>query len=363
MRWIPIFMLVFILFLPTPVIADDITITYDQVLIGDNHIFWYGQGELISEAGNDFFFDYGESEILTTSSSAKAVGLDDSKIHFSSSNDVFEANFLSSMPETFGTGIFKVYTIKVELPEVNEEKKVQIKIEDAGKIIVSNVDIISSKTDGQYLILNFETKNRDMEITYITKPTFKLFSILLATALFSLLFLILILIRRIDILEGIKMNVNDFKKAAIFESRMNKDNYELSLDLFKLKLYNLLEISGNRFYLRIPFWLFYCFIFIVLLCSFFRSMTYPVEDIWNMLNRGRIVIFFFVSVLALLSLILIASIRTDRDASIVFGLIGGCLVGIILSHFGSIAVILSLTTALLIYFLSMAALNKNLAEV
>ena len=78
-----------------------------------------------------------------------------------------------------------------------------------------------------------------------------------------------------------------------------------------------------------------------------------------MLGIFKVVIIFFAGLISVLSAILIMSIRTENDAAIRFAIIGGGIIGIMFAYLGAIAVLLSVTTALLIYFLSVLVLEEE----
>lgn len=340
-------------FIPIADASDKISIKYDQAQIGDEYRFWNGQGILVSNVDDSFVLDTGNVDIITYSSAAQPSGLNGSVISFNTQDDSFESLFLAPKPEGHG-----LYHITVTLPHIQPEREVEIHIENAERVISSNVKFSTTK-EGEYLTLKAVTDQTDIKITYITKLTYMVVAAAGAALIFTFVLLGFIVFKRKDIKSSFRLNIKDIKRITGIGVKENENNYEVFLDTTGMNIQKPFGIDPNRIYLRIPFWIVSAVILVVLLWSFYMSITSPLARVWDMLGIFKVVIIFFAGLISVLSAILIMSMRTEKDAAIRFAIIGGGIIWIMFAYLGVIAVVLSVTTALLIYFLSVLVLEEN----
>jgi len=340
-------------FFPIADASDKISIKYDQARIGDEYRFWNGQGTLVSNVNGSFTLDTGDVDIITYSSAAQPFGLNGPVISFNTPDDSFESLFLATKPEGHG-----LYHITVTLPHIQPEREVEIYIENAERVISSNVKFSTTK-EGEYLTLKAVTDQTDIKITYITKLTYIVVADAVAALIFTVVLLGFIVFKRKDIKSGFRLNIKDIKQITGIGVKENENNYEVFLDTTGMKIQKPFGTEPNRIYLRIPFWIVSAVILVVLLWSFYMAITSPLARVWDMLGIFKVVIIFFAGVISVLSAILIMSMRTEKDAAIGFSIIGGGIIWIMFAYLGAIAIVLSVTTAMLIYFLSVLVLEEE----
>ena len=176
-------------FFPIADASDKISIKYDQAQIGDEYRFWNGQGTLVSNVDGSFTLDTGDVDIITYSSAAQPFGLNGPVISFNTQDDSFESLFLAPKPEGHG-----LYHITVTLPHIQPEREVEIHIENAERVISSNVKFSTTK-EGEYLTLKAVTDQTDIKITYITKLTYMVVADAAAALIFTVVLLGFIILK------------------------------------------------------------------------------------------------------------------------------------------------------------------------
>ena len=351
-RVLPILLLfLLICILPVAGATDEIHITYDQTKIDEGKFrYWYGKGVLSTEVSENFSIDTGDAEIIAFIG-AIPIKKEGHKIDFKSTDDKFESAFLAPVPEGHG-----LYTVSFELPAISGrgDRAVIIKIENGEKIVTSNVDFDTHKED-KYLVLETKTNERVLNIRYLTKLTYMLIANMLASGCFILLLLGYVTLRRKEIKEKLSMNISETRgkiKAPIC-SKEKEGGYEISLDFGFLKtVRNAFRYNDKKFSFELPFWLVSGAIITLLLIVFFFSITNPLEKVWDTLGVFKMVIVLFAILFAVLSGLLLLSAKNYKSLSLRFGVVGGGIVGAMFGYLGLFAVILAVTTCLLIYMLS-----------
>jgi hypothetical protein len=344
--------------LPIASAADEIHITYDQVKIDEGEFrYWYGKGVLSAEVSENFCMDIGDAEIIAFTG-AIPIKKEGNKVDFITTNDKFESAFLASVPEGHG-----LYTVSFTLPAISgrEDGGVIIKIENGGKIINSNVDFDSHK-EGEYLVLDAKTNERDLNFRYISKLVYLLFANMLAGGCFILILLGYVTLRRKKIKEKLSMKISDTRRKikSPIGSKEKEGGYEISLDFGFLKRFReAFRYKEKKLSFKMPFWLVSGVIIAVLLLLFFFSLKSPLENVWDSLGMFKMFIVLAAILFAVLSVLLLLSADDYKSLSLRFGVVGGGIVGAMFGYLGLFAVILAVTTCLLIYLLSVFLLEEE----
>ena len=343
--------------LPIVCATDEIHITYDQVKIDEGEFrYWYGKGVLTSEVSENFSIDIGEAEIIAFTG-AIPIKKEGEKINFVMTDDKFEFSFLAPVPEGHG-----LYRVSFKLPEMSgrADREVVIRIDNGGKIINSNVDFDLHK-EGEYLVLKAKTNERDLNFRYITKLVYMLFANMLAGGCFILILLGYVTLRRKEIKERLHMNISETKRKIKFPigSKEKEASYEISLDFGFLKsIREAFRYKDKKFSFKLPFWLVSGIIIVLLLLVFFFSLKSPLESVWDSLGMFKMVIVLSAVLFAVLSMLLLLSAKNYKSLSLRLGIVCGGIVGAMFGYLGLFAVILAVTTCLLIYFLSILLLEE-----
>jgi len=357
-RVLLILLLFFLCILQIASAADEIHITYDQVKIDDGEFrYWYGKGVLSAEVSENFCMDIGDAEIIAFTG-AIPIKKEGKKIDFIRTDGKFESAFLASVPEGHG-----LYTVSFELPAISgsEDRVVIIKIENGGKIINSNVEFDLHK-EGEYLVLEAKTNERDLNFRYITKLVYMLFANMLAGGCFILILLGYVTLRRKEIKEKLSMNISETRRKikSPVESKEIEGGYEISLDFGFLKRFRAaFRYKEKKMSFKMPFWLVSGVIIVFLLLVFFFSLKSPLENVWDALGIFKMVIVLSAILFAVLSMLLLLSAEDYKSLSLRFGIVGGGIVGAMFGYLGLFAVILAVTTCLLIYLLSVLLLEEE----
>ena len=359
LRVLLILLLFFLCSLPIASAADEIHITYDQVKIDEGEFrYWYGKGVfLYTEVSENFCIDIGDAEIIAFTG-AIPIKKEGDKIDFIRTDDKFESAFLASVPEGHG-----LYTVSFKLPAISgrEDRVVIIEIEHGGKIINSNVEFDSHK-EGEYLVLEAKTNERDLKFRYITKLVYMLFANMLAGGCFILILLGYVTLRRKEIKEKLRMNISETRRKikSPIGSKEREGGYEISLDFGFLKsIKEAFRCKEKKSCFKIPFWLVSGAIIAFLLLVFFFSLKSPLEKVWDSLGIFKIVIVLSAILFAVLSGLLLLSAKSYKSLSLRLGVVGGGIVGAMFGYLGLFAVILAVTTCLLIYLLSVLLLEEE----
>lgn len=344
--------------LPIVSAADEIHITYDQVKIDDGEFrYWNGKGLLSTEVNENFCMDIGDAEIIAFTG-AIPIKKESKKVDFVRTDDKFEAAFLAPVPEGHG-----LYTVSFELPAISgrEDGVVIIKIENGEKIINSNVDFDLHK-EGEYLVLEAKTTERDLNFRYVTKLVYMLFANMLAGGCFILILFGYVTLRRKEIKEKLHMNISETRRKikSPIGSNEREWGYEISLDFGFLKsIREAFRYKEKKLSFKIPFWLVSGVIIVFLLLVFFFSIKSPLENVWDSLGIFKMLIVLSAILFAVLSVLLLLSATNYKSLSLRFGIVGGGIVGAMFGYLGLFAVILAVTTCLLIYLLSVFLLEEE----
>jgi hypothetical protein len=344
--------------LPIASAADEIHITYDQVKIDEGEFrYWYGKGVLSTELSEDFCMDIGDAEIIAFTG-AIPIKKEGNKVDFITTDDKFESAFLAPVPEGHG-----LYTVSFTLPAISGrgDREVIIKIENGGKIINSTVDFDSHK-EGEYLVLEVKTNERDLNFRYISKLVYMLLANMLAGGCFILILFGYVTLRRKEIKEKLRMNISELKRKikSPIGLKEREGDYEISLDFGFLKRIRAeFRYKEKKLSFAIPFWLVSGVIIAFILLVFFFSLKSPLENVWDSLGMFKIVILLSAILFAVLSGLLLLSAKSSKSLSLRFGVVGGGIVGAMFGYLGLFALILAVTTCLLIYLLSVLLLEEE----
>ena len=331
---------------------DEITITYRKAETRYGH----GEGVLISSQAGEFSFKPGDA-LPFAYTGATPVGKAGDTVMLRGDNFVY--SFLAPRPSGHG-----YYTISFTLPETQPEKRIEIRLEDGRRVIRSNVDF-SVAREGDFLVLRATTSEDHLEIAFITELMYMLTSALLAAALFSLLLLSFIILRRRDIRANLKryLSFAGEKAKPYLEVKEEEDRLSLYLaspvGLLKGAFKSTFGREGEKLRLSIPHWLISLLILAFLLVVFFNSITSPLEKVWPKLGALKLVFIAAAMVLSVLSALFILSARDEKALIIRLAVIGAGIVGITFAYLGAITLLLAATTAALIYFLSVLILEEE----
>jgi len=342
--------------LVTPLLADEITITYSPTGRGDESRYWQGQGILsCPEPGKNFFLQIGDTRIISFSSSFIPIKKEGKRIYFvNPQNENLKALFLTPKPTGHG-----LYAVSLDLPEINKQKKMKIKIEKAEKLVFSNIPFVSSK-EGDYLVLEATTVKRHIRFRYLTKLAYMLFANTLGAGIFTLVLLGYVAIKRKSIKEIIRSRVGKTKLKSPFGFKRYPNYYEISFEPGAWRKYKApVRYEGGKLHFRIPFWFLSTLLIVFLAVVFFFSVTNPLRRVWGMVGNFQVVIIFFAIILGILATLLLISAKTDKELSLRFGIIGAGIIGSIFGYLGIFALVLAITTCLLIYFLSVLLLEEE----
>jgi len=325
--------------------ADDITITYSPARIGEEYGYWYGQASLSSSVGENVSLDLGDTEIVSFSSGFTPIKKEGEKVYLANpGNKDFEALLFTPRPS--GHGLYKV---SFTLPEINKEKNLKIKIKEADKVLFSNINFTSHK-EGGYLVLEAKTNERNLSFRFLTKPAYMVFADTVGAGVFTLILLGYVSIKRKKIKEVIKSRMRALRRKSPLLKKSQKQ-FEISLTF--------MEYRDGKLFLRIPFWFLSGLIIIFLGVVFFFSVTSPLGRIWHSLGVFKAVVVLFALVLGILATLLLISAKTDKELALRFGIIGAGIIGSMFGHLGIFALVLAITTCLLIYFLSVLLLEEE----
>lgn len=352
-----LFFLILSLLSPLATIADEIHIIYEPAKIDCESRYWYGKGLLTSEVKEKFSLDIGDVEIISFAGAipTKKVG---NKIDFMRVDEEFQCAFLSLKPKGHG-----LYRIAFKLPKIGSNTNVRIEIEGGEKIFLSNIDFNCHK-EGSYLILEAKTDQRNLNFVCITKLTYMLLADTFAGGIFILVLIGYVAFRRKEIRKNIRSRLKSSKEKiktkSPFGLEVNEGHYEVSFDLNRLKESKKpIGYKERKLFFRIPFWFLSAVIIIFLLIVFFFSITNSLERIWGSLGIFKIVIISFAMLSGILSGLLLISAKSYKELSLRVGIIGGGIVGSMFGYLGILAIILAVTTCLLIYFLSILLLEEE----
>jgi len=322
--------------------ADDITITYSPARIGEESGYWYGRGSFSSRVGENFSLDLGDTEIVSFSSGFTPIKREGQKVYLvNPENKNFEALF--STPRPGGHGLYKVSFL---LPEVNEEKNLKIRINQADKVLFSNINFTSHK-EGGYLVLEAKTSEKNLNFRFLTKLAYMVFADTVGAGVFTLILLGYVSVRRKKIKEVIKSRMRALRRRSPLLKK-SQNQFEISLTF--------MEYRDGKLFLRIPFWFLSGLIIVFLGLVFFFSITSPLGRVWYSLGVFKAVVVLFAIVLGVLAALLIISAKTDKELALRFSIIGGGIIGSIFGYLGIFALVLAITTCLLIYLLSLLLL-------
>jgi hypothetical protein len=346
---------VFLMFvcLLTPLLADEITITYSPTSIGNESRYWRGQGILSClEPGKNFSLNVGDARIISFSSSFFPFKKEEKRIYFANPrNENFEALFLTPKPTGHG-----LYAISLDLPEITPQKKVKIRIEKAEKVVFPNLPFASNK-EGDYLVLETTTIKRHLRFRYLTKLAYMLFADTLGAGVFTLVLLGYVALKRKSIKEIIRSRMGKTKLKSPFGFKRYSNYYEISFEPGAWKKHKApVKYQGGKLRVRIPFWFLSILLIVFLVVVFFFSVTNPLRRVWGMVGSFQGVIIFFAIVLGILATLLLISAKTDKELAFRFSVIGAGIIGSIFGYLGIFALVLAITTCFLIYFLSMLIL-------
>lgn len=342
-----LFFLILLFLSPLATIADEIHIIYEPAKIDGESRYWYGKGLLTSEVKEKFSLDIGDVEIISFAG-AIPTKKEGNKIDFMGVDKEFQCAFLSPKPKGHG-----LYRIAFKLPKMGNNTDVRIEIDGGEKIFLSNIDFNSHKEES-YLVLEAKTNQMNLNFVCITKLTYMLLADTFAGGIFILVLIGYTAFRRKQIKEKFNMNISEIKRKIISQIVLKEEGrgYEICFE----KPFGYRE---NKLFFRIPFWFISAVIIIFLFIVFFFSITGPLEKIWDALGVFKIVIVFFAIVSAALSGLLLISAKSYKELSLRFGIIGGGIVGSMFGYLGILAIILAITTCLLIYFLSVLLLEEE----
>jgi len=243
-------------------------------------------------------------------------------------------------PRPSGHGLYKV---SFTLPEINKEKNLKIRIDQADKVLFPNINFTSSK-EGGHLVLEAKTYERNLSFRFLTKPAYTVFADTVGAGVFMLILLGYVSIRRKKIKEVIKSRMRALRRKSSFFKKSQKQ-FEISLTF--------MEYRDGKLFLRIPFWFLSGLIIVFLSVVFFFSITSPLGGIWYNLGVFKAVVVLFAIILGILATLLVISAKTDKELALRFGIIGAGIIGSIFGYLGIFALVLAITTCLLIYFLSL----------
>lgn len=335
------------------VLADEITITYRKTEAG----YSYGEGVFISSQAGEFYFKPGDV-IPFAYNGVTVLGREGDAVLLKGDNFVY--SFLAPRPSGHG-----YYTLSFTLPETQPEKHIEIRIEGGERLIRSNVDF-SVEKDGNFLVLRATTSESHIEISFITELAYMIFSSILAAAIFAMFLLLFTILKRRDIRQNIRKYLSFTMERVKPYLEVREEGERLNLYFTSPRLKNAFSVfgrEGGRLRVSIPYWVISVSVLAFLIVVFFNSILSPLEKVLPMLGPLKttfiIVITIAAVVLSLLSILFLLSARDERGLIVRFGVIGGGVVGIITAYLGVIALFLAVTTAALIYFLSVLILEEE----
>ncbi len=177
-----------------------------------------------------------------------------------------------------------------------------------------------------------------------------LFADTVGAGIFSLMLLGYVSVRRKRIKEVIKSRMRALRRKSSFFKK-SQNQFEIYLSF--------MEYRDGKLFLRIPFWFLSGLIIVFLSVVFFFSITRPLGRIWHDLGVFKAVVVLFAIILGILTTLLIISAKTDKELALRFGIIGAGIIGSIFGYLGIFALVLAITTCLLIYFLSVLLLEEE----
>ena len=336
---------------PITLAADEISITYRKAETRYGH----GEGILISSQSaqsGTFSFNPGDS-IPFAYTGAVLEGKVDNTIYLR--GDEFVYSFLVPRPTGHG-----YYTISFDLPETSPEKIIEIRLEDGKEILRSNVDFDVQK-EGDFLVLRANTDKNHLKISFITDLMYMILSSIFAAFIFSLVLLSFVIFKRRDIRANIRKYLSFVRKKSMpfLELKEVEHGFRLYFISPVKILKSIFRKENDKISLSIPNWFISIVIIVFLLVVFFNSVTAPLEKVWPKLGSLKVVFIMAAISLSFLSGLFLLSIRDEKGLIIRLAIIGAGIVGITFAYLGVIAIILSVTTAALIYFLSVLILEEE----
>lgn len=332
--------------------ADDITITYRK----SEKSYGHGEGLFISHQAGEFSFNPGDS-IPFAYTGASLIRKDGDTVLLQGDNFVY--SFLAPRPSGRG-----YYTISLTLPEIQPEKRIEIRLEDGEMVIYSNVGF-SVAREGNFLVLRATTTENQLKIRFITRFLYKLLKPLIAAVFFSALLLSFVILRRRDIRLNIRKYVSSAKAISkpYLELRDEEDRFSLyftsPVGMLRGAFKSIFGREGDKLRISIPHWLISIIIILFLLQAFIHSITSPLRVIWPELGAAKLVFIAAAMVISILSALFLLSARDETALIARFAVIGAGIIGISTAYLGVIAIFLAIITALLIYFLSVVILEEE----
>lgn len=354
-RALSVTLVVLLLLLPVALADDELSLTYRKAYTR----YGNGEGVLSSSQSGAFSLRPGDATPFAHSG-ASVQQVEGGKVYLK--GESFTYSFLTPRPSGHG-----YYTISLNLPETEPEKKITLRLEEGKKVIRSNIDF-QTHSEGDYLVLEATTDRSHLQLSFITELMYMLLMPLLATLIFSLLLLGFSYLRRATISAN-------FKKIKALARRRSEPHLEVeeqdsgyrihytsparTIKRLFMGIKNILAGREGRSSLYIPYWLITAVILVILLFAFFNSITNPIQEVWSDLGSYQIVFILAAVALSVFSLLFILSAGDERAFIMRLAVVGAGVVGITFAYMGIIALLLALTTAALIYFLSVLLLEEE----
>ncbi|MBO8180433.1 MAG: hypothetical protein H0Z19_08145 [Archaeoglobus sp.] len=327
-----------------PALADEIHVKFREAKIPNGEFrYWYGEGELRSNYSGVAELREGDATIISYS------GLE------IENGSVFAANpeILFLLPKPSGHGIYKV---DFTLPSISGgPAELTIDIQNGKMILFSNVDF-EVEDYGEYLRLHAVTDSRHVSFYFVTELAYMLFSDFVAAGIFFLSLLVYVVWKRKEIGAYLRKNLRGAVRLPVEVSEYEKG---YALKFGGVKLSKPVEFVNGKLVVKIPHWLISAVLIVLLSAVFIESVTRPLRDHWAMLGKFGYGVIAAGGLIGLLSAILLLSSTDERSFVRRLSLIGGGLVGTMFAFLGWLSVVLFITTALLIYYLSMLILEED----
>lgn len=326
-----------------PVLADEIYVKFREAKIPNGEFrYWHGEGELRSDYSGVAELNEGDATIISYSGLEIKNGY------------VFAVNpeILFLLPKPSGHGIYKV---DFTLPSISDEAaELTIDIQNGKMVLFSNVNF-EVEDYGGYLRLRTVTDSRHISFYFVTELAYMLFSDFVAAGAFFLSLLVYVVWKRKEVRAYLRKNLVGAVRLPIEVAEYER-GYALK---FGVRVSKPFEFVDGKLVLKIPYWLISAVLIVFLSAVFIESVTRPLRDHWAMLGKFGFGVIAAGGLIGLLSAILLLSSTDERSFAKRLSLIGGGFVGTMFAYLGWLSLALFVTTALLIYYLSMLILEEE----
>lgn len=348
--------------------SEDITIEYKQVDIGDVNRYWYGQGELtVTDLEKSFVLENSGNEIVSYATNAIITNISDDKMEFLSDEDEnqLQALFMTQKPE--GHGLF---TLDFSAPYVskNESRNITIRIENAERILYLNGPIFFEKnniySEGNSKIIQFNTSSKDLKVIYLTKLAYGIFSSLIGISIFGFILFLMILLRRKTISQVMKFKLRELSKSLPISLYEANQGVEIKFrrkhipSARKEVSHDEPDIAKTFFTLRIPRVVFAITFVLMLSYIIFRSIISMISGYVLEMGAGTYVILGMLSGVGLMMLILLLSVKDEKEFNITMSVFIGGVTLIMFSKMELLTIPVAIIVSLLVYGLSKTFVEK-----